>query len=50
MCVRENVYGGLGYHFGGPYTKESNTLGSVLGSPYFGKLSYVYVDGYGDLW
>ena len=28
----------LGYLFGGPYTKDYNILGSILGSPYFGKL------------
>ena len=28
----------LGYHFGGPYNKDYSILGSILGSPYFGKL------------
>ena len=27
-----------GYHFGGPYNKDYSILGSILGSPYFGKL------------
>ena len=27
-----------GYHFGGPNNKDENILGSILGSPYFGKL------------
>ena len=30
----------LGYHFGGPYNKDYNILGSILGSPYFGKLPH----------
>ena len=46
MSARENVFGGLGYNFGEGVTY----IGSVLGSPYFGKLPYVYVDGYGDSW
>ena len=29
-----------GYHFGGPCNKDYNILGSILGSPYFGKLPY----------
>ena len=29
-----------GYHFGGPYNKDYGILGSILGSPYFGKLLY----------
>ena len=28
-----------GYLFAGPYKKDYSTLGSILGSPYFGKLS-----------
>ena len=28
----------LGYPFGGPYNKDYSILGSILGSPYFGKL------------
>ena len=31
---------GLG-HFGGPYHKDYSVLGSILGSPYFGKLPYL---------
>ena len=27
-----------GYHFGGPSNKDYNILGSILGSPYVGKL------------
>ena len=30
-----------GYPFGGPYNKDSNILGSILGSPYVGKLPYL---------
>ena len=36
-------YGGfskLGVHFGGPHNKDNNILGSILGSPYSGKLPY----------
>ena len=29
-----------GYHFGGPNNKDYSILGSILGSPYFGKLIY----------
>ena len=29
-----------GYHFGGPNKKDYGILGSILGSPYFGKLPY----------
>ena len=28
----------LGYIFGGPYNTDYSILGSILGSPYFGKL------------
>ena len=28
--------------FGGPYNKDYSILGSILGSPYFGKLPYTY--------
>ena len=42
-----NVYGrhmvvspNYGYHVGGPYNKDCSILGSILGSPYFGKLPY----------
>ena len=27
---------------GGPYNEDSSILGSILGSPYFGKLPYTY--------
>ena len=36
-----HAYGGfpkLGYLTGGPHNKEYSILGSILGSPYFGKL------------
>ena len=29
-----------GYHFGGPNNKDYSILGSILGSPHFGKLPY----------
>ena len=29
------------YLFGGPHIKDSSILGSILGSPYFGKLPYL---------
>ena len=29
-----------GYDFGGPNNKDYNMLGSILGSPYYGKLPY----------
>ena len=29
-----------GYLFGGPNNKDYSILGSILGSPYFGKLPY----------
>ena len=29
-----------GYHFGGPHNKDYSILGSILGSPYFGKLPH----------
>ena len=29
-----------GYHFGGHQNKDYNLLGSILGSPSFGKLPY----------
>ena len=32
---------GLGFNlFGGPHNKDYSILGSILGSPYFGKLPY----------
>ena len=30
----------MGYLFGGPYNKDYSILGSILGSPHFGKLPY----------
>ena len=30
----------LGVRFGGPYKKDYSILGSILGSPYYGKLPY----------
>ena len=30
----------LGVPFGGPYFQEYSIFGSILGSPYFGKLPY----------
>ena len=35
-----------GYHFGGPHNKDSRILGSILGSPYFGKLPYLQCGGH----
>ena len=34
--------GGLGYHFRGPQSKDYSILGSILGSPYFGKLPFMW--------
>ena len=36
------VYRNEGYHFRGPHNKDCNILGSILGSPYLGKVSYAY--------
>ena len=36
MGVSQNY----GYHFGGPNNKDYSILGSILESPYFGKLPY----------
>ena len=36
MWVSQNY----GYLFGGPNNKDYSLLGSILGSPYFGKLPY----------
>ena len=35
---RNGVSQNQGYHFGGPSSKECSILGSLLGSPYLGKL------------
>ena len=32
------------YHFGGPYKKGYSNLGSILGSPYSGKLLFTYTE------
>ena len=37
-CVYLRVSQNYGYLFGGPNNKDYNILGSILGSPYFGKL------------
>ena len=44
------VFQNYGYHFGGPYNKDYGILGSILGSPYVGKLPYEgYIGGlYGN--
>ena len=43
------LYGGFpklgGSLIGGPYNKDYSILGSILGSPHFGKLPYVASDG-----
>ena len=31
----------MGYFFGGPHNKDYSILGSILGSPYFGKLPLI---------
>ena len=33
-----------GYHFRGPNNQDYSVLGSILGSPYFGKLPYIFPD------
>ena len=30
---------GIGLPFGGPYNKDYSSLGSILGSPYFAKIT-----------
>ena len=32
-----------GYLFGGPHNKDYSILGTILGSPYFGKLPCIYI-------
>ena len=32
--------------FGGPYNKDYSVLGSILGSPYLGKLPYIIATPY----
>ena len=44
--ILRKKYGGfpkLGNLFGGPHTKDSNIWGSILGSPYFGKLPSILI-------
>ena len=36
------VYQNYGYLFGGSHNKDYSILGSILGSPYFGKLLHQY--------
>ena len=38
MGVSQNY----GYHFGGPNNKDYSILGSILGSPYSGKVPLVF--------
>ena len=41
--VARSIWGGSqnwGFFFGGPHYKNSNILGSILGSPYFEKLPH----------
>ena len=40
MYVYIGVSQNLGYHFRGPHIKDYSILGSILGSPYLGKLPY----------
>ena len=40
MGFRVQGFPKVGYHFGGLYNKDYSILGSILGSPYFGKLPY----------
>ena len=44
IITRDYTYMGVsqnqGYHFRGPNNKDYSILGSILGSPYFGKLPY----------
>ena len=35
-----------GYRFGGPHNKDYSILGSILGSPYFGKVQYKVVQDF----
>ena len=41
MHIRMGVCQNYGYHFRGPHNKDYSILGSILGSPYLGKLPYV---------
>ena len=45
MGVSQNY----GYHFGGTNNKDYNILGSILGSPYLGKLPYHVIDACGHV-
>ena len=43
---KEHTYGvsqNYGYLFEGPHNKDYSILGSILGSPYFGKLPYTHI-------
>ena len=40
MVPNVGVSQNWGYLFGGPNNKDSSILGSILGSPYVGKLPY----------
>ena len=49
VCIYMYIHGGfpnLGYHFGGPYNEAYSIMGSILGSPYFEKLPYIYIQAY----
>ena len=37
-----------GYLVGGPHNKDYSIFGSILGSPYFGKLRFRAGSGFGD--
>ena len=42
-CMIYGVFPKLGVPFGGPHNKDYGILGSILGSPYFGKLPYICI-------
>ena len=45
--IHMHIYGDfskMAVHFGGPNSKDYITWGSILGSPYFGKLPYIYME------
>ena len=42
-CMKYGVFPKLGVPFGGPHNKDYGILGSILGSPYFGKLPYMFI-------
>ena len=39
-CIVYGDFPKLGVPFGGPHNKDYSILGSILGSPHFGKLPY----------